>query len=220
MFKTPIAVWRAACSLITGIVERVPSEETRTMRMRTVLRNVAAVGVVIASVGLIHQVRNRFIVNTTVDRAFPELPETFRDDLESAIMLAPLAAWFDRMELRGLQFIGYPYLEIERRNSITFDNQVQRRVFAAQERQGLAPKAVPGGVVPLDGTDSLKSDSLWQLGNAMYAAWDTPAGQQFLSTLEAPSDLARSQDTHVTLLRAAFLAAYGDKALRQAVVAP
>jgi hypothetical protein len=187
------------------------------MRMQTMVKRAIGVAMAIALIGSIHPLRSRLILNDTVDRAFPKLPEEFRDDLERSMTLAPLATRLDYTGVQFLRSIRYPYLDIERRNGYAFDNDVQRRVFLAQERQWLAPKAAPGGVFPLADIESLRGDSLWELGRAMNAAWHNPAGQQFLKTLDAPPELTRSEDPDVSLFRTLFWAAYGDRALRQAV---
>jgi hypothetical protein len=187
------------------------------MRMQTIVKSAIGGAIAIALIGLVHPLHDRLTLNGTVDRAFPKLPEEFREDLESSMTLAPLAARFDYIEVQFLRFIRYPYLDIEHRNSYTFDNDVQRRVFLAQERQWLAPKLGAREVFPLADIESLRTNSLWQLGRAMYAACHSPAGQQFLKTLDAPPELTRNQDPDVSLFRTLFWAAYGDQALQQAV---
>jgi hypothetical protein len=187
------------------------------MRMQQLVKSAIGVAVAVALICSIHPLRTRLMLNDTMNRAFPKLPEEFRDDLESSMMLAPLAALLDYTGVQFLRFIRYPYLDIERRNSYGFDNDVQRRVFLSQERQWLAPKLGARESFPLADIESLRSDSLWQLGRAMYAVCHNRAGQQFLKTLDAPPELTRNQDPDVSLLRTVFWAAYGDEALQQAV---
>jgi hypothetical protein len=184
---------------------------------RKTLRMLTAAGLAVALLALIHPLLTRLTINHTVNRALPGLPEQFRADLESSMMTAPLVGPMDTVELRLLQFIQYPYLGIDRLHAKAFDNEVQHRLFLAQDRQSLPQKRVSFGALPLSDINSLRKDTLWELGQAMYAAWKTPDGQQYLETLKPPAELTADEDSSVKLVRTAFWAAYGSDALRQAV---
>jgi hypothetical protein len=187
------------------------------MRMQTMVKRAIGVAMAIALIGSIYPLRTRLTLNDTVDRAFPKLPEQFREEIESSITLAPLAADLDNTRVQFLRLIRYPYLDIGRRNSDTSDNDVQRWVFLAEERKSTAPKMGGREVFPLVDPESLSSNSLWQLGRAMYAASHDTAVQQLLKTVDVPPELTMDQDPGVSLMRTVFLAAYGEQALRQAV---
>ena len=76
------------------------------MRMQTTVKSAIGIAITIALIGLVHPLHDRLTLNGTVDRAFPKLPEEFREDLESSMTLAPLTARLDYTGDQFLRFIG------------------------------------------------------------------------------------------------------------------
>jgi hypothetical protein len=187
------------------------------MRIHRTPSNVLAVAMTCAIFAAIHPLYARLKLDDTVNRAFPRLPEQFREDIEHSVTLAPLAGRLDSAGTQCLRLIQYPYLDIDHRNGYAFHDDVERRVFSAQQLQLVTPRGTPDQVSPLTDIGLLRKESLWQLGRAMWAAEHDSAGQWEVQRLAAPPELTRNQDPNVRLFRTLFWAAYGDDALRQAV---
>jgi hypothetical protein len=138
--------------------------------------------------------------------------------MEASIILAPIADGLDLIGIGFLRAIHYPGLGVPsglpRPSS---GNPILDQIYLAQKQQGLASKAVAGGVVTLSGILKLKPASLDALGKAFYLSQRDPTLADYLSSsLVSNSDGASiAMAPQVAVMRRIFAAAYGPEALKQ-----
>ena len=192
---------------------------THRWRTKQGLVRFGIIGLILLSlipIGIVSE--DAYRVSRLVNEAFPYLPSDFANAIEASMILAPTTFRVEELERQLLQAIRYPYINLPiGRPRLSTGNSVEDHIYLAQKQQGLASKAVAGGVFALDGIRELKPTSLEPLGQALYLSLKHPGLTGYLDKVSSPTPEPGSSASspQVGAMRTIFEATYGSEALRQ-----